>query len=67
MWLQLLLFACIPAHGADPPEIPDKGARKYWWRGQGAAYLMRLNPSTLAALRDLRGREEVLEAVVLAV
>lgn len=52
------------AHPGWRLEIPDKGARKYWWRGQGAAYLMRLNPSTLAALRDLRGREEVLEAVV---
>ena len=41
-----LLLAAAP----DMPEV----AAKYWWRAQSAAYLLRLNDETLAAVRALR-------------
>jgi len=41
-------------------EIPDKGALKYWWRGQGAAWLVRFNAETLSAMRALRAHPSAL-------
>lgn len=43
---------------ADLPMLMEPDAKKYWWRKQSAAYVLRLSAASMAELRNLRMKKE---------
>ena len=60
VYLSLVPKVFVDAMHAHFPDMSDN-AIKFWWRGQAAAYLARLNENALAAIRDMRRDEALLK------